>query len=809
MAASSNHHGRSRTLLGWFASNKKPPNEVQASCADSSQSCSLDNPIPCDNVSSVVPVPVCDLDSSNEPAEIMSPSPKKKFKGTMHKLSVVVEELRGSETDEYRTVIMVFINCLLTPDHNAEKRTAIRVEFAALNLMDILATMRNTEDIDVATQLDVFDEEFSADQETMVSEGGMDISNHKDVFRAVYSKVVGTPNALSFLHILQHLMLLDRDSKKSNIVWEMLEKMVLSAVMMSEGNEEDSNQFVSASTEKIRKVMAEINNGEQSASIPPIVAGNESQTAPPPCAPPPPLPPGGAPPPPPLPPGGAPPPPPPPGGAPPPPPFGGISATVVEEDPQNATFEASIKFVPSKKMKVLNWKKLPRNTINNKQSVWKECVKLSEFVVVNEEQIVDLFCRAVIDSQAEKKDTMKSKQPLTVALLDAKTSLNINIFLKQFRTSNEEVVAMITQGNIEKISLEQLKAFEKLLPDRSTTEILTIYDGDHAVLGSAERFLLQLIKVENYTLRIQGMQLKLEFQEKKAELKPALETFHQAIDEIFSSESLKKVFHIILVTGNMINAGGHSGKAYGFTMTSLDNLGDTRANKPRMTFMHYIASICQEQHPDLLNTVEDLPHLEATSNLSLEYLSAQVKQMGKKLSDMNKKLTNAPEDLLQQMKGFLSETDGTIADLDDSLTKLDTKITKMAEFFCEDQDQFKVEELLSRLLKLVQQLPNLAQENIQRQKLEKKRAMQEEQQKTLDKRSSTKVNEHGGTKENEDIVDDLMKELRAGIPLRRRTMKKRQPSTISRNRRTLSKKDVARLQTMKLHSISSEKQTAV
>ena len=48
---------------------------------------------------------------------------------------------------------------------------------------------RNTEDIDVATQLDVFDEEFSADQETMVSEGGMDISNHKDVFRAVYSKV--------------------------------------------------------------------------------------------------------------------------------------------------------------------------------------------------------------------------------------------------------------------------------------------------------------------------------------------------------------------------------------------------------------------------------------------------------------------------------------------------------------------------------------------------------------------------------------------------------------------------------------------
>jgi len=54
MAAS---NSRSRTLLDWFASNKNPPNEAQASCADSSQSFSLDSLIPRDNVSSAVPVP--------------------------------------------------------------------------------------------------------------------------------------------------------------------------------------------------------------------------------------------------------------------------------------------------------------------------------------------------------------------------------------------------------------------------------------------------------------------------------------------------------------------------------------------------------------------------------------------------------------------------------------------------------------------------------------------------------------------------------------------------------------------------------
>ena len=44
----------------------------------------------------------------------------------------------------------------------------------------------------------------------------------------------------------------------------------------------------------------------------------------------------------------------------------------------------------------------------------------------------------------------------------------------------------------------------------------------------------------------------------------------------------------------------------------------------------------------------------ASHSLSLDYLSTQVKQMGKKLSEMNKKLATAPEDLQQQTKDFMS-----------------------------------------------------------------------------------------------------------------------------------------------------------
>ena len=37
--------------------------------------------------------------------------------------------------------------------------------------------------------------------------------------------------------------------------------------------------------------------------------------------------------------------------------------------------------------------------------------------------------------------------------------------------------------------------------------------------------------------------------------------------------------------------GGRAGEAYGFTIKSLSKLKDTKANKPRMSLLHYIAQV--------------------------------------------------------------------------------------------------------------------------------------------------------------------------------------------------------------------------
>ena len=66
-----------------------------------------------------------------------------------------------------------------------------------------------------------------------------------------------------------------------------------------------------------------------------------------------------------------------------------------------------------------------------------------------------------------KCDILHLECPVQVTLLDQKTSLNVNIFLKQFKMDNASIVMMISNGDSSKMSIDQLKALEKLLPDSS------------------------------------------------------------------------------------------------------------------------------------------------------------------------------------------------------------------------------------------------------------------------------------------------------------------------------------------------------
>jgi hypothetical protein len=167
---------------------------------------------------------------------------------------------------------------------------------------------------------------------------------------------------------------------------------------------------------------------------------------------------------------------------------------------------------PKQKMRTFNWNKLPVNKILGKRNIWSLVAKTNESndsksssskkkrAKINFEDMEHLFCQqAPVAPQSDKSDQDKSKKKEdgsgTVNLLDGKRSLNVNIFLKQFRSSNEDIIQMVRDGEYDDIGAEKLKGLVKILPSSDEVEMLKAFDGDKTKIGNAEKFILALVDV--------------------------------------------------------------------------------------------------------------------------------------------------------------------------------------------------------------------------------------------------------------------------------------------------------------------------
>jgi len=83
-----------------------------------------------------------------------------------------------------------------------------------------------------------------------------------------------------------------------------------------------------------------------------------------------------------------------------------------------------------------------------------------------------------------------------INLLDTRRSLNVNVFLRQFRLkSHVELVQILARGDSEALGAEKLRCLQKVLPLDSERQMLSSFDGDVSCLGDAEKFCLALIKL--------------------------------------------------------------------------------------------------------------------------------------------------------------------------------------------------------------------------------------------------------------------------------------------------------------------------
>ncbi|XP_051781362.1 disheveled-associated activator of morphogenesis 2 isoform X3 [Erpetoichthys calabaricus] len=508
-----------------------------------------------------------------------------------------------------------------------------------------------------------------------------------------------------------------------------------------------------------------------------------------PLAPPPPPPPlsiGGCPPPPPMSyscPPPPPPPPPPPEGPPPPPgapPFFSIGVPPPPGPPIGSNTAPSLRTKcipqPSHPLKSFNWSKLGENKITG--TIWTEIDDVRAFKVLDLEDFEKMF--SAYQRQQKEMGSMDdlflpSRKVKELSVIDGRRAQNCVILLSKLKLSNEEIKhAILEMDEQEDLAKDMLEQLLKFVPEKSDTDLLEEHKHEIERMARADRFLYEMSRIDHYQQRLQALFFKKKFTERLAETKPKVEAILSASREVCRSKRLKQILEVVLAFGNFMNK-GQRGNAFGFKVSSLNKIADTKSSIDRnITMLHYLIMIFEKSYPDILNIQQDLQSLPEAAKVNLAELEKEVLSIKSGLKALETELEYQQQSRVRDrgdkfvpvVSDFITVASFSFSELEDQLNEAKDKFMKALKHFGEEESRLQPDEFFGIFDTFLQSFSEARQdlENMRRKKEEEERrarmeAMlkeQREKERRLKKTKAGSISEEGGE------FDDLVSALRSG-----------------------------------------------
>ncbi|XP_054647011.1 protein diaphanous homolog 1-like isoform X2 [Dunckerocampus dactyliophorus] len=522
---------------------------------------------------------------------------------------------------------------------------------------------------------------------------------------------------------------------------------------------------------------------------PPPLPGMAGPPGPPP---PPPLP-GMGPPPPPPPPGGPGIPPPPPGpGMPPPPPFGmgGWGAPV--PPPLPFGLQPKKEYKPEVQLKRANWSKIGPEDLSE-SSFWTSA---KEEKFENNELFAKLTLAFSSQTKTKKEldggddKHLQKKKVKELKVIDSKSSQNLSIFLGSFRIPYEEIKNSILEVNEKILTESMVQNLIKQLPTPEQLSSLGEMKDEYDDMAEAEQFGVVMSSVKRLQPRLQAILFNLQFEEQLNNIKPDVVSVTAACEELRKSSSFSMLLQIILLMGNYMNAGSRNGKAFGFSISYLCKLRDTKSADHKQTLLHFLADVCLEQYPDVMSFTDELIHVEKASRVSAETLQKNLEMMGRQIKNLEKDIETFPpaqndkDMFVEKMSVFVGTAREQHEKLDLMHKNMEKQYNDLGGYFVFDPRKLSVEEFfgdLNTFKNMFQQAVKdnqkrkEAEEKIKRAKLAREKAEREKEEK-LKRNQLLDINAEG---DETGIMDGLLEALQSGAAFRR----KRGPRQAANHRR--------------------------
>lgn len=307
------------------------------------------------------------------------------------------------------------------------------------------------------------------------------------------------------------------------------------------------------------------------------------------------------------------------------------------------------------------------------------------------------------------------------------------------------------------LGAEKLRGLQRLLPEQHELALLSAHVNEADRFGAAEKFFYELSRVPGFALRVEAMLQREEFPTRLEELQPQLEGLVHMCDELIHNSSLRVFLTLILQLGNCVNAGSYAGNAAGFKLNTLPKLLDTRANKPRMTFLHYVVQVAETNNKDALAFIKDLSNISTICKISVEGLEVEIRQVAADIKKLDSQLNEDRNGIRSYFKEFMERALLAVGELEQGVQNVKDASARLARHFCEDPDKFQLEECLKLFADFFRRTDEVHKENEQRQKQEQRGAQRTVTNNLKNKKSVLKSADSEAC-----LVDRLMAEIRSG-----------------------------------------------
>uniref|UniRef100_A0A670IJH6 Diaphanous related formin 1 n=1 Tax=Podarcis muralis TaxID=64176 RepID=A0A670IJH6_PODMU len=522
---------------------------------------------------------------------------------------------------------------------------------------------------------------------------------------------------------------------------------------------------------------------------PPPLPGMAGMPPPPPPLPgmpppPPPLP--GMPPPPPALPGmpGVPPPPPPLGVPPPPmaPGFGSYAAPVLPFG-----LPPKKQYKPEVKMRRTNWSKISAYQLSE-GCFW---VKAKEDRFEDDELFAKLtlsFATAQAKSKAKEEQgeekVQQKKKTRELRVMDPKIAQNLSIFLGSFRMPYEGIKDAILEVNETVLTESLVQNLIKLIPEPDKLKMIAEMKEDYDELAEPEQFAVVISTVPSLRPRLNSILFKLQFNEQVENIKPQIVSVTAACEEVRKSESFSNLLSIILLVGNFMNSGSSNADAFGFNISFLCKLRDTKSADQKMTLLHFLAETCEVRYPEVLKFPDELIHVEKACQVPAADLGKSLDIMKKQISDLRRDVDKCPsateekdkfkEKMTISFRTFLKEAEEQYEKLRMMHSNMENLYMELGQYFLFDTSKISSEEFFTDLHNFRIMFMQAVKENQKRReteekmrkaKLAKEKAEKERQEKQQKREQLIDMNAEG---DETGVMDSLMEALQSGAAFRRK-----------------------------------------